>query len=158
MAVILDNLLKQSFGGLYVTGGAGTQETNGTPGVYNQITQFTVTGAHSDLIIPDHTTDQIVVYKSGIYLCHYSVTFDPETSDTYYFQVWAGTDGAETARVNITSASKVAAPNDWNNQSGVGFITLLTYDTVILKVACSAASKDVAIKEANLTILRVSGS
>jgi predicted metal-dependent enzyme (double-stranded beta helix superfamily) len=158
MAVILDNLIKQSYGGMYVTGGGGTQNTDATPGVYVKCTQFTVNGAASDLVVPDHANDRIQVYKSGIWLCSFSFTFDPGTSDTYYAQVWAGAIGGETARTNITSAAKIQNANDWTSFAATGFITLSTYDVVWLGIACSAANKAVAVKQANLILLRVSGS
>jgi hypothetical protein len=158
MAITLDNLMKQSFGGVYVTGGAATQNTSAGIGTYVKCTQFTTNGSASNLVVPDHTNDWIKTYKSGIWLCHFSITFDPGTDDTYYCQIWAGASGGETARTNITAAAKIKTANDLTALAAAGFITLSTYDVVWLGLACSAASKAVAVKEANLIIGRYSGS
>lgn len=156
MAVIKDNLNARSFAGMYVTGGAATQNTDGTPGVYVKLTQFTVNGAHSDLLIPDHANDRIMTYKSGVFQVKYTMTFDAGSSDIFYFQVFSGPVGSVAAEGNTVSATKVQAPSDWCNCSSFGFIVLDTYDVVELHVACSGATKAVAIKYANLALLRVS--
>jgi hypothetical protein len=66
MAVISDNLNNRSYGGLYVNGGAGTQNTNATPGVFNKVTQFATAGMASSLVLPSVANNNIKVFKPGI--------------------------------------------------------------------------------------------
>lgn len=156
MAIVLDNLNRRSYAGMYVTAGAATQNTDGTPGVFVKLTQFTANGSHSDLLIPDHTNDRIQVMKSGVYLAQYTITFDPGSSDVYMFEVFAGAIGAVAAQNNTVAATKVQNPSDYSHCASFGFITLNTYDVVELHVACTGATKSVAVKYANLIISRFS--
>lgn len=159
MAVVLDNMIKQSYGGLYVAGGGGTQNTNGVAGVYEKITQFATVGAASDFVVPSVGNNNIQVLKSGIWMCEFSISFDPGHDSPFAFQIWSGITGAEAAKTNITGEVKVKTATDLCCVAASGFLTLSTYDVVDLRVAnLTEASKSVAVKFANMQILRVSGS
>jgi hypothetical protein len=156
MAVISDNLNNRSYGGLYVNGGAGTQNTNATPGVFNKVTQFATAGMASQLVVPSVANNNIKVFKPGIWLCMFEISWDPGSTDTYTFQIWAGVSGAETARVNITSIKKAHSAGEIGLNNGMGFLSLNTYDVVDLRVTCDNGGQSVAVKSANIIIGRFS--
>ena len=159
MAVTIDDLIRRSYGGLYVAAGGGTQNTNATPGVYNKLTQFATAGAASYLVVPSVANNNIQVLKSGIWLCLFSISFDPGHDSEFAFQVWAGTSGAETARTNVTGEVRIKTASDLACVAASGFIVLVTYDVVDLRVAnLTEASKSVAVKYANIHLLRVGGA
>jgi len=156
MAIIHDDLLKRSYGGMYCTAGGASQNTHATAMVYTKVTQFTVDGQSSDLVFPDHANDRIQVAKPGIWLTIFTCMFNPGSADEFYFQAYAGAIGAVAAKTNVTCGAKVQAPADLVNVGMNGFVQMDTDHVIEIWVASTGNTESVDVKEMNLTISRFS--
>lgn len=138
------------YGQIYVHEGVGSQTLSS--GAYSKITQFTANGLATANITPSHTTDQIVIGRTGIYLAHYSLSFGGTANVTWEFAPFL--DGVEVE--NAETTSKITATGDKKCISAFGFIDVTSVPKYLdLRGEPDGASKSISVTNGNLILLRL---
>ena len=148
----------EPYAGIYISAGATTQTTNGTPGTFDTMTGFAAAGGANGSVYgmtADKANNKIVALVAGIYEVTFNVSFSGTGSETYLCELYNSTTA--TASVPGKLERKLGAAGDVGSAAFSCFVTAAANDEFVIRVTCSSgASKNFIPSYANFRMRRVS--
>ena len=152
------DLVNDSYGEIYVTGGSTTQTTNATPGNYDIITGFnTAAGANgaSNETTPDKANNKITLNKGGTWYIAFHCAFSGTNSAEIRCRAYVN----GSAKTNLTFVRTLGAAGATGAASFAGFVTGVTSGQDLdVRVTSDGASDSFTPEEMNLVAQWISNT
>lgn len=148
--ITVANLLNLEYGGIYVTGGAGTQSLSAT--TWTKVTQFAADGASSSGVTPAHGTDTITVADAGIYHVSFQVSYTGTTNGVYDLAVYW--NSVQQDQVHIQR--KIGTGSDVGSAGTSGHVNASSGSTDFELWVYSDGANDFNLVEGQLVVTKVS--
>jgi hypothetical protein len=147
--ITVSNLLNLEYGGLYVTGGAGTQALAAT--TWTKVTQFAADGASSGGVTPAHATDTITVADAGVYHVSFQCSYTGTTLAVYDIAVYW--DGVQQDQVHIQR--KIGTGTDVGSAGTAGHVNVASGSTDFELWVYANGIADFNLVEGQLVVTKV---